>query len=120
MGDFRKLRVWKRAHDLALLTYQVTATYPRAELYSLSSQMRRAAISVPINIAEGCGRNSNRELARFIRIALGSLTELESLVYLSKDLQICEEIRSREVVTLIRQLCGMLASLDMTLRKASQ
>ena len=70
MRDFKKLAVWERAHGLALDLYRSTSTFPASEVYALTSQVRRAAASVPTNIAEGCGRDSDAELARFLRIAI--------------------------------------------------
>ena len=66
MKDFRKLQVWDKAHQLALTLYHVTASFPRVETYGLASQIRRAASSVPSNIAEGCGREGDTELSRFL------------------------------------------------------
>jgi four helix bundle protein len=77
MQDFRKLVAWRKAHELTLRVYDVTASFPKDEVYGLTSQMRRASSSIPANIAEGCGRNGNAELARFVYIALGSASELE-------------------------------------------
>lgn len=75
--DFRKLKVWEKGHALTLSIYTVSQNFPREELYGLTSQMRRAASSIPTNIAEGCGRNSDAELARFMQISMGSASELE-------------------------------------------
>jgi four helix bundle protein len=119
MGAFHKLRVWREAHSLALLTYRITAAYPKAELYGLTSQMRRAAVSVMSNIAEGCGRNGDRKLARFLGIALGSLTELESLTLLSKSLGMCDRAASAEMINAIRPLSKMLARLRASLQGKS-
>ena len=77
MKDFRQLKVWDRAHQLTLAIYPVTATFPRNETYGLTSQMRRAASSIPSNIAEGCGREGDAELSRFCLMARGSASELE-------------------------------------------
>jgi four helix bundle protein len=77
MRDFRRLQVWERAHALALAVYRVTRAFPKEEVYGLTSQVRRAAISVPTNIAEGCGRESAIEFARFLEIGMGSAKELE-------------------------------------------
>src|SRR5216117_891466 len=77
MQDFRKLRVWAAAHQVTLAAYQVTRRFPRDELYGLTSQIRRSAASVCANIAEGCGRSSRRDFARFLHVAQGSASELE-------------------------------------------
>jgi len=84
--DFRELKVWAKAHHLALATYGATASFPRDELFGLTSQLRRSAMSIPSNIAEGCGRGGSAELARFLSIARGSASELEYQLLLSHDL----------------------------------
>ena len=76
MGDFTKLSVWQKAHAVTLAVYRVTAEWPKHEMFTLTSQARRAAISVPANIAEGCGKNSDGALARYARDSLGSASEL--------------------------------------------
>jgi len=91
MRDFRKLQVWQRAHQLVQAVYKVTAHFPRTETYGLVSQMRRAAVSIPTNIAEGCGREGEAELGRFFQIAAGSASELEYEVLLAGDLGFLEE-----------------------------
>lgn len=77
MRDFKKLKVWEKAHHLTLAVYKTTVRFPKEEIYELRSQTRRAATSVPANIAEGCGRTGSAELARFLSIAMGSASELE-------------------------------------------
>jgi four helix bundle protein len=89
MGDFKKLEVWRRAQNLAGTIYQLTNRFPTTERYGLSSQMRRAAVSVTANLAEGCGRQGDTELRRFVRISLGSLSELECELLLAADLGFC-------------------------------
>lgn len=86
MGDYRSLRAWERAHRLTLRVYQATRAFPPAERFGLTSQIRRSAASVPANLAEGTGRNSQRELRRYCRIALGSANELEYHLLLARDL----------------------------------
>ncbi len=86
MKDFRKLKVWEKAHAFVLLLYRETQTFPAAEQYGLTSQLRRAAVSIPSNIAEGCGRNSDAELRRFCEIAMGSASEVEYQLPLCQDL----------------------------------
>ena len=86
MRDFKTLQVWDKAHRLTLAIYRVTGTFPKEELYGLTSQIRRACVSIPTNIAEGCGRNGDAELAYFCQIAMGSASELEYQLLLSRDL----------------------------------
>ena len=86
MKDFRDLKVWEKAHALTLSCYQVTKPFPREEIFGLVSQIRRASASIPANIAEGCGRRGNAELHRFLQIAMGSASELEYHLLLSRDL----------------------------------
>jgi four helix bundle protein len=90
MGDFKKLAVWRKAHELALDVYRATSRFPSNELYGLTSQTRRAVVSIPANLAEGYGRGGDAELARFCRIALGSLRELEYHLLLARDLHFLE------------------------------
>jgi four helix bundle protein len=77
MKDFRDLKVWEKAHELTLSIYQATAGFPPEEKYGLSGQLRRAAASIPANIAEGCGRSGDRELGRFLQIAMGSASAFD-------------------------------------------
>jgi four helix bundle protein len=86
MRDHTRLRAFKLADELVLETYKMTRTFPREELYGITSQMRRAALSVPSNIVEGCARESHREYLRFLEIAFGSLRELHYQTDLSKRL----------------------------------
>ena len=86
MGAYRKLLVWQRAHEVTLTVYRETRRWPGHERYGLTAQIRRAATSIGCNLAEGCGRNSKGELARFARIALGSANEVEYQLHLARDL----------------------------------
>lgn len=86
MKDFRSLKVWEKAHALTLATYKATEGFPKQELYSLTNQIQRAAVSIPANIAEGCGKDSDAELKRYFTIAMGSASELEYLLLLAHDL----------------------------------
>jgi len=90
MKDFRNLKLWEKAHLLTLALYKVTASFPRDETYRLASQIRRASSSIPSNIAEGCGREGDPELARFCIIARGSATELEYQLLLARDLNLIQ------------------------------
>jgi four helix bundle protein len=114
--DFRDLTVWQKAHHLTLDVYRVTASFPRDELYGLTSQLRRSASSVAANLAEGCGRNGDAELARFCSIAMGSASELEYHLLLARDLTLIkapdhEELALR-ATELKRMLTGLLQKLN--------
>jgi four helix bundle protein len=87
MKDFRNLQVWEKSHMLTLSNYDATRPFPREELFGLSSQIRRAAASIPTNIAEGCGRSSDPDFARFLQIAFGSACEVEYHLILARDLR---------------------------------
>jgi four helix bundle protein len=86
MKDFRELKVWEKAHNLVLAVYKTTEVFPRQELYSLTNQIQRAAVSIPANIAEGCGKSGDAEFGRYLKIAMGSSSELEYLLLLAHDL----------------------------------
>ena len=86
MRDFRGLKVWGKGHQLVLEIYKITQSFPNEELYGLISQIRRAVASIPTNIAEGCGKDSESELARYMQIFMGSASELEYHLLLVRDL----------------------------------
>lgn len=88
MRNFRDLKVWSKGHALTLEVYRTTSAFPREEVYGLTSQMRRAASSIPANIAEGCGKDSNADFKRHLQIARGSASELEYHLLLAHDLQL--------------------------------
>ena len=87
MRDFHKLGIWQRSHQLTLDVYKVSQAFPKDELFGLTSQIRRAASSIPTNIAEGCGRASNKDFAHFLQIAIGSASEVEYELLLAHDLE---------------------------------
>lgn len=86
MKDFRTLKVWEKAHALTLAIYKSTEGFPKQEMYALTNQIQRAAVSIPANIAEGCGKDSDAELKRYFLISMGSSSELEYLLLLAHDL----------------------------------
>jgi four helix bundle protein len=86
MKNFKKLYVWTKAMDFAIIVYKLTFSFPPDERFGMSSQMKRSAVSIPSNISEGCGRRTTADQARFIDIALGSSFELETQILLSKNL----------------------------------
>lgn len=87
MKDFRNLQVWERSHKFTLDIYSATKVFPKEELFGLTSQVRRAAASIPTNIAEGCGRGSDADFSRFLQVAFGSACEVEYQLQLAKDLK---------------------------------
>ncbi len=114
MIDFKTLRVWEVFHEIALDIYRITRKFPSEELYGLTSQMRKSATSSPTNIAEGCGRNTDPDLAKFFTIAMGSASELEYQLLLSKDL---EYIDQDEYETTTEKLLGAKKMLNTFLQK---
>jgi four helix bundle protein len=116
MRNYRDLKVWSKAYALSLELYKLSRSFPRDELYGLTTQLRRAATSIGANLAEGSGRRSNSEMARFIKISLGSASELDHHLLLCKDLgflknddyQQCE----RELVIISKMLASLLSTIE--------
>jgi four helix bundle protein len=111
MNDFKNLKVWAKSHHLTLQVYRSTQTFPREELFGLVSQIRRSAASIPANIAEGVGRKSDAELARFLHISRGSASELEYHLLLAKDLQFLSPKTFEELARITEEVQRMLTSL---------
>jgi four helix bundle protein len=116
MEDFKDLVVWRKAHHLTLAVYQRTRSFPKEEMYGLTSQVRRAFASIGANIAEGCGRRSDGEMKRFLQIARGSASELEYHLLLAKDLQFLGRDEFKDLEEKILEVQRMLASLVQRLR----
>lgn len=114
MIDFKTLRVWEVFHETVLDIYRITRKFPAEGLYGLTSQMRKSAASAPTNIAEGCGRNTDPDLARFLTIAMGSASELEYQLLLSKDLKY---IHQHEYQTILTKLIAAKKMLNSFLKK---
>ena len=114
--DFRTLKVWEKAHQLALAVYGATVAFPKDELYGLTSQLRRSASSVAANIAEGCGRDGDAELARFLQIAMGSASELEYHLLLANDLKLLGESDHKLLAANVTEVKRMLATFIRTIR----
>ncbi|MFC6860610.1 four helix bundle protein [Zunongwangia atlantica] len=111
MIDYRKYTVWQKSHQLVLEIYSLTAYFPESEKFNLVSQIKRAAVSIPTNIAEGCGRETQKELVRFLFISSGSAHELEYLLLLSKDLKYINQEKYEAASAKIIEIKKMLASL---------
>ena len=118
MRDYKKYEVWQNAHQLTLFVYkEIIPLFPKSELYELTSQLKRASYSIPMNIAEGCGRNSDADFARFLDIALGSVHEVEYCVLLAKDLTYFQLVKDDEVLLLLSPVKAKLINLIKTLRR---
>ncbi len=115
MQDFRRLKIWERSHQLAIQIYKATGTFPKTELYGLTSQIRRSSTSISANIAEGCGRGGRIEFARYLQISLGSAYETEYHLLLARDLGfLCEpdyEQLTSEVINLKRMIAVLFKKL---------
>jgi four helix bundle protein len=111
MRDFKKLSVWQKSHELTLAVYKITSSFPKAEIYGLTSQMRRSASSIPSNIAEGCGRNTQSQFAHFLNIGMGSASELEYQLILSVDLGFINDQFYKEQTFRVTEIKRMLTSL---------
>lgn len=109
--SFEKLTVWQRARKLSVVIYKTTREFPKEELFGLTSQMRRCAVSISSNIAEGTGRHSAKDKARFTEIAYGSALELLNQMILSNDLEFISNERYNEVRSEIDEITAMLDSL---------
>jgi four helix bundle protein len=110
MKDFKELKVWKKGHNFTLKIYKITNNFPSDERFGITAQLRRAADSIPINISEGCGRNSERELARFLSIAAGSASEVEYQIILARDLKYITDETHKELNCQVNELKKMLNS----------
>ena len=116
MKPFRDLKVWQRAHQLTLAIYQITTTFPREEMYGLTSQLRRSSSSVCANLAEGCGRKGDAEFARFCSIALGSASEVEYHLLLASDLKLIKGREYEELAHRATEVKRMLTALLLKLK----
>jgi four helix bundle protein len=116
MKNFRELRIWQRGHQLTLNIYHTTKQFPKEEMYGLINQMRRSSSSIPTNIAEGCGRDSEADLGRFLTIALGSASELEYQLILANDLAYIDMTTYVELITEVVEIKKMLSAFLLKLK----
>ena len=116
MKDFHQFKVWEKSHQLALGIYKATKEFLKEELYGLTSQIRRASMSIPTNIAEGCGRYTDADFARFLQMAMGSASETEYQLILAHDLGILVKDSYGQLHNEDEEVKCMLASLLKTLR----
>jgi four helix bundle protein len=116
--DFRRVKVWEKSHHLTLRVYEATDRFPREELFGLTQQMRRSSSSIPTNIAEGCGRGSDADFARFLQIAMGSACELEyQLILACARKYIAEELHTSLEADLL-EVKRMLTALLLKVRSS--
>jgi len=118
--NYHDLEVWDKAHRLTLELYRKSRSFPKEEFYGLTSQLRRAAVSVSANLAEGCGRQTTAELARFVRISMGSASELDYHLLLCHDLGFLQPDEYRKLFQELTRIRKMLASLLASLESAGK
>ena len=117
MKNYEELEVWHKAHALTVRLYRETEAFPRSEMFGLTSQIRRAAGSVGANLAEGCGRWNEVELARYVQIAMGSASELQNHLRLAKDLGFLDKSCYEPLLKSLTSVRQMLTALLQTLRR---
>ena len=115
MKSHKELEVWKNSIDLVTNIYRVTDEFPKSEIYGLTNQIRRCAVSIPSNIAEGAERNSRVEYIRFLHIAKGSAAELRTQVYIAQQIGIYQNPKASELVTELKEISSMLQGLIKSL-----
>lgn len=114
-SDFRQLIIWQKAMDLTVEVYTLVKSLPKEEIFALSEQMRRASVSIPSNIAEGRGRNSNKDFVRFLAQARGSLWELSTQLEICERLHYLNSQQSEKATKLITEISKMIKSFSDTL-----
>ncbi|HEY1525537.1 MAG TPA: four helix bundle protein [Candidatus Angelobacter sp.] len=124
MRNYRDLKTWYKAHKLTLELYKASRQFPREEMYGLTSQLRRSASSIGANLAEGCGRQTNAEFARFVRISMGSASELDYHLLLSRDLGFLEtdayEHASKSLIEVRKMLASLLSTVEIEAQTKSR
>jgi four helix bundle protein len=119
MRNYKDLRVWDEAHQLTLAVYRTTQSFPKEERFGLTSQIRRSASSIAANLAEGCGRRSDREMARYVQIAMGSGSELSYHLLLARDLEFLDKESFSQLYTRNERVMKMLSALSARIRSVS-
>jgi four helix bundle protein len=119
MKDYRKFTVWQKSHQLTLDVYKAVRNFPKEELFGLTSQMKRSASSIPTNIAEGCGRNTDKDFARFLIISFGSSNELEYQIILSIDLNFISLQDGQILLLQVEEVKKMLNALIIKINNTS-
>lgn len=117
MRDFKDLEVWKKAIKLTVKIYQLTAIFPKSEVYGLSSQMQRACVSISCNISEGAGKSSKRDFNRFLEMAYGRANELENLIIIANEIEYIQEEEALVYIKDVQEIRKMLSGLIKSLVK---
>ena len=117
MQDFHSLLIWQKGHELTLKVYEASKSFPKEEMFALTSQVRRAAYSIPTNIAEGSGRKTKADFSHFLQMAIGSVSEVEYEILLAKDLQYIKEDQYNELIVEIVELRKMIIKFQQKLDK---
>ena len=120
MKTHKDLIVWKKGIELVKVIYLITDDFPKSEQFGLVSQMRRCAVSIPSNIAEGCGRNSDKELIQFLYIALGSSSELETQIIISSELNFLDKEKENECLIQLNEMIRMITSLIKSIKTRTE
>jgi four helix bundle protein len=122
MQDYRKLKVWEKSHAFALDVHRVCGEFPRGDALAIVSQLRRAALSIPSNIAEGAGKSSDRDFRRFLNVAMGSAMEADYQLLLARDAELLDEPRysdlAARIVEIRRMLGGLIKRINATLHES--
>ncbi len=117
MHNFKELNIWKDSKEFSIEIYKLTRSFPKTEIYGLASQINRSAVSIPSNIAEGAGRNSSKDFARFIHIALGSSFELETQLIIAHEVDYIEKITFDEMINKLDLIQKKLVNFNKYLNK---
>jgi len=116
INDFKDLKIWQKGMDIAEQCYFLTRTFPKDEIYGMVQQIRRSAVSIPANIAEGYGRSYTAEYIRFLRITQGSANELETHLILSQRVGLCQQQKVQAILVLLqeerRMIVGLIKKID--------
>ena len=120
MTSHKELKVWKKGIELVKVIYDITSDFPKTEQFGLISQIRRCSVSIPSNIAEGCGRHSDKELIHFLYITLGSASELETQIIISQELGFLGKEKSEDVQILVFEIIKMTSSLIKSIKDRTE
>jgi four helix bundle protein len=118
--NHKNLIVWQKGIELVKVIYQFTGSFPKEEQFGLTSQMRRCVVSIPSNIAEGCGRHSEKELMHFLYITLGSASELETQIVISQELNFLDKEKVEQVLVMISEVIRMTSALIKSIKTRSE